>query len=379
MNRRFWCGSLILICIWSLLLPSQIWAVEEEVKINAHGAALIDVTSGRILYSKEGDKPMRIASLTKVMTAIVAIEHGNLSDEVKINSRAAGKEGSSLYLRAGDSMSLNHLLYGLMLRSGNDSATAIAEHVGGSVEGFVFLMNAKAKLIGMDHTEFVNPSGLDEGGKSNMASANDMAKLTAYALKNPTFQEIVRTKEKRVPNPNETGDYVWKNKNKMLSIYEGADGVKTGFTKLARRCLITSATRGHQQLAVVTLNDPTDWVDHSKLLDYGFEQFPLQIVKQQGDSVGDKGLITGQSFMYPLSSNEQGNVIEQIVPNVDQSLEHRLGIKGKLQFQLKGETIGSVQLYENDAYEQVLTRSQSWSQRMLKVISQSIASLFILN
>jgi serine-type D-Ala-D-Ala carboxypeptidase (penicillin-binding protein 5/6) len=378
MNRRLWYGSLILLCMWSLLFPSQSWAAEEEVNINAHGAALIDVTSGRILYSKQGDKPMRIASLTKVMTAIVAIEHGELSDEVKVNNRAAGKEGSSLYLKAGDSMSLNHLLYGLMLRSGNDGATAIAEHVGGSVEGFVFLMNQKAKLIGMDHTEFSNPTGLDEG-KGNMASANDMAKLTAYALKNPTFQEIVRTKVKRVPNPNETWDYVWTNKNKMLSIYEGADGVKTGYTKLAKRCLITSATKGNQQLAVVTLNDSTDWVDHTKLLNYGFEQYPLQIVMQQGDFVGDKGLIAGQSFMYPLSSNEQGKIIEQIVPNVDQSLDHRLGIIGKLQFQLKGETIGSIQLYEKDAYQHVLTHSQSWGQKMLKAISQSITSLFVLN
>ncbi|TCZ81256.1 D-alanyl-D-alanine carboxypeptidase [Paenibacillus albiflavus] len=376
MNRIIWRGWFTLLCILTLLLPSQLWAAEAQVSVGAQGAALIDVTSGRILYSKQGDKPLRIASLTKVMTAIVAIEHGKLSDEVKVNTRAAGKEGSSLYLRAGDTMSLTNLLYGLMLRSGNDGATAIAEHVGGSVEGFVYLMNEKAKLLGMEHTTFSNPTGLDEG-QGNFASANDMAKLTAYALKNTTFQEIVRTKVKRVPNPNETWDYVWTNKNKMLFLYEGADGVKTGYTKLAKRCLISSATKGNQQLAVVTLNDSDDWVDHTKLLNYGFEQYPLQIVTQQGEQKGEEGWVAGQSFLYPLSANEQGKIVEQVVANSDQSLEDRLGVKGELYFSLKGQTIGSVKLYEENTNKHVSTSSQqSWSNRLLNAINKSLSSLF---
>jgi len=376
MNRILWRGCLIWLCIWTLLLPSQLLAAEGKVSVGAQGAALIDVTSGRILYSKQGDKPLRIASLTKVMTAIVAIEHGKLSDEVKVNTRAAGKEGSSLYLRAGDNMSLTNMLYGLMLRSGNDGATAIAEHVGGSVEGFVYLMNEKAKLLGMEHTTFSNPTGLDEG-QGNFSSANDMARLTAYALKNPTFQEIVRTKVKRVPNPSETWDYVWTNKNKMLFLYEGADGVKTGYTKLAKRCLISSATKGNQQLAVVTLNDSDDWVDHTKLLNYGFEQYPLHIVTQQGEQKGEEGWVAGQSFLYPLSANEQGKIEEQVVANNDQSLEDRLGVKGELYFRLEGQTIGSVKLYEENTFKHVSTNSQqSWSDRLLKALNKSLSSLF---
>ncbi|KPV55216.1 peptidase M15, partial [Paenibacillus sp. A3] len=211
----------------------------------AQAAALIDVASGRLLYSSRGDKPMRIASLTKIMTAIVAIEHGRLSDRAKVSKNAFGKEGSSIYLRLNEEMNLKDLLYGLMLRSGNDAAITIAEHVGGSVEGFAFLMNEKAKVVGMTNSSFKNPSGLDEQG--HYSTANDMAKLTAYALKNPVFQEIVKTKVKKVPNPNESWDYSWVNKNKMLSLYDGADGVKTGYTKLAKRCLVSSATRGGQQ------------------------------------------------------------------------------------------------------------------------------------
>jgi serine-type D-Ala-D-Ala carboxypeptidase (penicillin-binding protein 5/6) len=346
MKQALKIGWVFVIILWAVTIisaPLVTSAATEKIATKAEGAALIDVDSGRILYSKQGDKPMRIASLTKVMTAIVAIESGKLTDEVKISSRAAGKEGSSIYLKAGETMSLQHLLYGMMLRSGNDAATAVAEHVGGSVEGFVYLMQQKAELIGMEHAAFSNPTGLDEG-KGNIASANDMAKLTAYALRNPVFQDIVKTKLKRVPNPDETWDYVWSNKNKMLSIYDGADGVKTGYTKLANRCLITSATKEGQQLAVVTLNDREDWIDHKKLLDYGFNNFPLIKLAGQAEKAGDEGLFTSKSFEYPLSADEKSAVTKEVVRKAKDSVDYRLGIKGELLFKLEGRTIGSVPL-----------------------------------
>ena len=151
---------------------------------HAKAAALIDVESGRLLYSKDGDTPMRIASLTKIMTAIVAIEHGKLSDKVKTSNRAFAKEGSSIYLKLGEEMSLQNMLYGLMLLSGNDAATSIAEHVGGSEEGFVHVMNEKARMLGLTNSQFMNPHGLDQEG--HYSSANDLAKLTAYAMHNPS-------------------------------------------------------------------------------------------------------------------------------------------------------------------------------------------------
>lgn len=224
---------IVLILIPLLAWPSWIRAemAEELSKPSTHAesAALIDVTSGRILFSKEGDKQMRIASLTKIMTAIVAIENGKLDDKVKVSAAAFGKEGSSIYLKLGEEMSLENMLYGLMLRSGNDAATAIAEHVGGSEEGFVLMMNQKAEEIGLRGTHFMNPHGLDADG--HYSTASDMARLTAYALQNPVFKRIVATEQKSAPNPNESWDYSWHNKNKMLRLYEGADGVKTGYTK----------------------------------------------------------------------------------------------------------------------------------------------------
>lgn len=347
-------ASLILM----LVFPWATFAAPPAVQTSAEGAALIDVASGRLLVSKNGDKQMRIASLTKIMTAITAIEHGTLSDSVKVSSRAAGKEGSSIYLKAGEEMSLENLLYGLMLRSGNDAATAIAEHVGGSLEGFVHLMNEKAGMIGMARSQFKNPSGLDEEG--HYSTANDMAKLTAYAMRNPVFRDIVKTKTKTAPNPNEDWDYKWSNKNKMLSIYDGADGVKTGYTKLAKRCLVSSATRDGQQLAVVTLNDPDDWLDHRKLLDYGFRYYVPEPIVKKGDRIENMPIVIGQSFTYPLLEEERGAVRKDALLLEPNASSYKLGERGTLTFTLGGTKIGSVPLYAENS-PQLAVKEQSAS------------------
>jgi len=309
---------------------------------HAKAAALIDVQSGRLLVSQNGEEEMRIASLTKIMTAIVAVEHGDLQSIVTVSKRAAGKEGSSIYLRAGEKMKLLDMLYGLMLRSGNDAATAVAEHVGGSVEGFVFLMNQKAEQLGLEHTHFANPSGLDQEG--HYSSANDMARLTAYALHNPVFREIVRTKVRTAPNPYEPWDYKWVNKNKMLLQYEGADGVKTGYTKKALRCLVSSATRGGQQLVAVTLNDGDDWQDHRKLLDYGFAAYPLQLVMAKGESFAGYPYVAVADFKYPFAAGEREKLTVHFVPVASTSVAYAFGYRGKLEFRLGEQPIGSVGL-----------------------------------
>lgn len=311
---------------------------------SARASALIDVSSGRMIYSSNGDEPMRIASLTKIMTAIVAIDHGRLDDKVKTGKRAVGKEGSSIYLRLGEEMTLHHMLYGLMLRSGNDAATAIAEHVGGSEEGFVHLMNKKAEFLGLAHTQFKNPHGLDEEG--HYSSANDLAVLTAYALKNKAFAEIVGTKEKKVPNPHEEWDYRWPNKNKMLVMYEGADGVKTGYTKKALRCLVSSATRNGQQLAAVTINDRDDWNDHKRLLDWGFAHYPLQNLAHKGQPIAGYPYVLGNSFSYPLELDEQDSIHTSLVLTDPKSTDYALGERGMLEWYLKGVKIGSIPVYD---------------------------------
>ena len=319
-------------------------------QVSAQAAAMIDVSSGRLLYSKNGDNRMLIASLTKIMTAIVAIENGDLSDLVKVGKNAFGKEGSSIYLRLGEEMSLENMLYGMMLRSGNDAATAIAEHIGGTVEGFAYLMNQKAAELGLENSHFVNPHGLDD--KDHYSSANDLAKLTAYALKNPVFREIVKTRIKTAPNPNAQWDYIWRNKNKMLYFYEGADGVKTGYTKAAGRGLVSSATRNGQQLAVVTINAPNDWADHTALLDYGFQHFSLETVVEQGERLANTPYVPKASFRYPLTAEEKEALRLQFKPEDPGTYRYRLGIRGKLYIVVNGETVGSVDMVEEQSPEQ---------------------------
>lgn len=344
MKRAFAALLIMSLFVYGLSFPIVASAKPPAISTSAQAAALIDVASGRILYSYNGDTPLKIASLTKIMTAIVAIEDGDVTDNVRVGANAFGKEGSSLYLKLGEEMSLQNLLYGLMLRSGNDAATAIAEHVGGSVDGFAYLMNEKAKLIGMTHSTFRNPHGLDDA-KDHLSSANDMAKLTAYALKNPVFQDVVQTKTKKVPNPNEAWDYTWNNKNRMLTLYEGADGVKTGYTKLAKRCLVSSATRNGQQLAVVTLNDGDDWLDHQRLLDYGFKYFPSDMLAEKGANAGEAGIVHGASVLYPLTSEEKELVSFKITHTDPSSTDYRLGDRGRKIFYVDGNQIGSIPLY----------------------------------
>ncbi|MBY0010260.1 D-alanyl-D-alanine carboxypeptidase family protein [Paenibacillus typhae] len=345
---------LIMCLLLAVLVPVNPAAAENaSVSTHARAAALIDVESGRLLYSSRGDEPMLIASLTKIMTAIVAIENGDLASKVKVGKNAFAKEGSSLYLKLGEEMLLEDLLYGLMLRSGNDAATAIAEHVGGSEQGFVYLMNAKAEELGLKNTHFANPHGLDAEG--HYSSANDLAVLTAYALHNPVFKEIVGTQEKTADNPYEKWDYKWANKNKMLRLYEGADGVKTGYTKKALRCLVSSATRGGQQLVAVTLNDGNDWNDHAALLNFGFNHYPLKTLIERGEGISGYSFVTSRKFAYPLGQGEEARITTKLVLNEEPAAAGEksvrgssFGLKGTVVLQLGGKEIGRVPVYEPD-------------------------------
>lgn len=349
-------GVLVVFLLLQLFLPpiGSIDAAEEPPGVSAEAAALIDVASGRILYQKNGDKKMRIASLTKIMTAIVAIEEANLQDVIQIPAEAVGVEGSSIYLRKGERLTLEELLYGLMLRSGNDAATAIALHIGGSVQGFAYKMNEKAAMIGMTHTNFMNPHGLDD---SNMhySTANDMVKLSAYALKNPVFRQIVSSKVKSISMEGENWDRRLQNKNKLLHLYQGADGVKTGYTKLAKRCLASSATRDGRQLAAITLNAPDDWNDSMNLLDWGFGNFKQTKVVGKGEAINPDvpiarseerlQLVTANEFVYPLRDGEASQVTTRV--NLFQSqLDKKLAGKhiGFLQIYLGNQSIGKIPL-----------------------------------
>ncbi|NGQ94631.1 D-alanyl-D-alanine carboxypeptidase [Brevibacillus sp. SYP-B805] len=354
-------GVLVVFLLFFTLPVSAVVAegADEPPVISAEAAALIDVASGRILYEKNGDKKMRIASLTKTMTAIVAIEEGHLQDVVEIPQEAVGVEGSSIYLRKGEHLTLEELLYGLMLRSGNDAATAIAIHVGGSVPGFVHMMNEKAALIGMTHTQFMNPHGLDD---SNMhySTAVDMVKLSAYALKNPVFRQIVATKVKNIAWEGQSWERRLQNKNKLLQLFKGADGVKTGYTKLAKRCLASSATRDGRQLAAITLNAPDDWDDSMKLLDWGFHTFQPVKVVSKGETIDpdvpiasedeNLQLVTLNEFFYPLRNTETSQITSRVQLFQPRLEEAMAGTHvGFLQIFLGKQLIGRIPLSVREA------------------------------
>lgn len=299
--------------IFSLMVSLFAWNIPQKADaslgVSAVSAVLIEQNSGRVLFEKEAHTKRRIASITKIMTAILAIESGKMDQKVTVSDKAVRTEGSSVYLKPGQKMKLEDLVYGLMLRSGNDTAVAIAEYVGGSTEGFAYLMNQKAKEIGMINTHFANPHGLDDH-ENHYSTAYDMAILMRYAMQNKTFQKISGTKVHRAPNPNEAWDYQWKNKNRLLTKYKYCTGGKTGFTKRAKRTLVTTASKGDMQLIAVTLNAPDDWNDHISMYETGFKTYDMAEVLTKGkidtqkNTGYDNQLYLKKSIVYPATSEE---------------------------------------------------------------------------
>ncbi len=321
--------------------------------VSGQAAILMEQSSGRVLYSKNEHQPLKIASITKIMTAILAIESGKLDETVTVSKRAEGTEGSSLYLVAGEKLTLRDLVYGLMLRSGNDAAIAIAEHVGGSVEGFVFLMNEKAEEIGMSNTLFRNPHGLDTD-EDHLSSAYDMALLTQYAMGNEEYREISSTKDYR-----SKGDKVrvFHNKNRLLTEkYSYSTGGKTGYTKLAKRTLVSTASKDGLDLIAVTLNAPDDWDDHMHMFNWGFEHYSLERLVSKGklkskvDPFYEGNLYVPYEVVYPLTTEEKSQLQSALTLKnppkrgkfTDQELLEPIG---KLAFTVDGKTIESIPLY----------------------------------
>lgn len=262
-------------CLLFLLFPMKGQALPG---VSARNAVLLDQETGKILYEKNAHEKQSVASITKVMTAIIAIESGKMNEVSKTSRKAIYTEGSSIYLEQGEKMSLEDLVYGLMLRSGNDSAVAIAEHVGESEEGFVYLMNEKAAWIGMQNTHFDNPHGLES--ETHYSTAYDMALLMRYAMNNEQFRKISGTKMHKA----DTRTYAWKNKNRLLTEkYKYCTGGKTGFTKIAGRTLLTTAAKGDKELVAVTLNASDDWNDHTQMFEYGFNQAAPTFASKAGD------------------------------------------------------------------------------------------------
>ncbi len=290
-----------------ILIPFNIRALETS----AQSVILMDQDSKRILYSKDIHNVRSVASISKIMTAVVALEKGNLNKKVTIGEEIIGAYGSGIYIKQGEKLTLKDLLYGLMLRSGNDAALAIAYHVSGSFDKFVIEMNSLAKKIGMKNTTFNNPSGLDQE-KGNYSTSYDMALLQSYAMKNDTYRKIVGTKKYTLKTNKNV--YVWHNKNKLLRMYEYTTGGKTGFTEKARRTLVTSASYNNLNLVVVTLNDGNDFNDHKNLFEYGFNNYKrIKILKKgylkiDGENYYKKKLYIKNDIYYPLTNSEEKNI-----------------------------------------------------------------------
>jgi D-alanyl-D-alanine carboxypeptidase len=258
-------------------LPITALAASAPPAISAKSAVLIEAASGRVIYEYNADEPMQIASTTKILTALVVLEQCSPDDAVEVKREWTGIEGSSMYLKPGEKLTVRDLLYGMLLVSGNDAAVALACHASGSVEAFAERMNDRAEELGCENSSFVNPNGLDADG--HLASARDLAIITAAAMRNKTFSTIVSTKYASVAGRS------LKNHNKLLWNREGVLGVKTGYTKSAGRSLVSCAERDGMRFICVTLDDPDDWVDHDNLYDWAFESYRRVTIKK-GEAIG---------------------------------------------------------------------------------------------
>lgn len=248
--------GLWVLCLIFCITP----AVAEALEVSATAAVLMDADMGQVLYEKNGDRQMLIASTTKIMTALVVLEHAAPDDVITVTPDHMA-EGSSMYLRAGETVRVEELLYGLLLCSGNDAALALTECAGG-LTPFVAMMNEKAAALGMAHTSFANPNGLDADG--HYSTARDMAVLAAAAVENPTFRRICSSRSVTI------GQRTMENHNRLLRQVEGCVGLKTGYTQAAGRTLVSCTERDGCRLVAVTLQDGNDWADHAALYDYGF-------------------------------------------------------------------------------------------------------------
>lgn len=306
-------------------------------RVTARSAVVVEARTGRVLYERNMDNRQFPASTTKIMTLIVALEKGNLDDVVKVGPHAAGTEGSTLWLEEGDEITLRELLYGMMLHSGNDATVAVAEHIAGSVDAFARLMTDKAHEIGANDTNFVNANGLPDD--AHYTTAHDLALIASYGYTLPEFEEIVSTKEITFPwVKDET--HLLRNENQMLWLYEGGNGVKTGYTDAAGRCLVSAAKRDGIQLVAVVLDSNWMWNDSILLLDYGFSKIDRTTVVKKHAQVGTVAVTGNRARRLGVQTKD-----EIVLPVVDgtagyeQTIDLPHAVKAPVK---KGDVVGTL-------------------------------------
>lgn len=344
-NKLRGAAALALVCAVFLSLYMPVQALQ-----CSRAEVVIEVTSGRILCSRNEKECLPVASTTKILTAIIIIEDCDLGSRVCIPEEAAGIEGSSIYLTAGEVLTVRDLLHGLMLRSGNDCAAALALYHSGSMDKFAAVMNERARMIGAENCTFRNPHGLPQEG--HLASALDMAKIAAYALRNKTFSEIVNCRQYVVEDGGCGYARTLTNKNKMLSLYEGADGVKTGYTKEAGRCLVSSATREGMRLVCAVLDSPDMYNRSAELLDDCFARYSMRELfngekfrrEIPTDGIaGKKCRVSCRGRLsYPLAEGEERFVeVRETLPDILALPVHKGDETGKIDVYLQNQLIFS--------------------------------------
>ncbi len=366
MKRVFAAMTAAVLCLTWLPLSA---GAAGEPGVSASCAILVDAESGRVLMEKNADEERAIASITKLMTALVAVEStSDLDRTVTIQKEWTLAEGSSMYLREGEELTLRELLYGLLLVSGNDAALAIAGFCAGDTDTFVEWMNLRAQELGMEHTHFVNPNGLPAEG--HYSTAADMAKLAIVVMEQPDLAEIVGTKSVTMAGRTMT------NHNKLLWRYEGCVGMKTGYTDAAGRTLVSCAQRDGQRLIAVTLNAPNDWADHAAMFDYGFSQWPSILLASAGRDFRTLP-VTGslvrfvpvqveRDVRYPLAADERVTVKIDLPDQVEAPVEEG-DIAGSLTYYVDGREVGSTYLVYSHSVERNVPERQSILERIFSL------------
>lgn len=346
MHRRVLSSLCYLLSLVILLLHHTSLTASAELlasrasfpSVSAQGAILLEASGNRVIYEKNAHVRLPMASTTKIMTAIVAMEHGDTCMQVTVPAAAVGVEGSSIYLYEGEILTLEHLLYALLLESANDAAVAIAIAVSGSVESFVELMNQKAATLDLRNTHFVNPHGLDH--EDHYTTAADLARLADYCLQNELFRTIVSTQRMTIPLHDQEGVRLLLNHNRLLRSYEGTIGLKTGFTKRSGRCLVSAAQRDGVTLISVTLNAPDDWDDHRSMFDYGFSQYTSILLQPAGTYTRSIPLIGNrQSKVEIYNPNEVRVILPRIHGEIQISCHGPRWIGGMI---TKGRVLGQL-------------------------------------
>ena len=312
--------------------------------VSARSAILIEADTGKILYAENAHEKLPMASTTKIMTALVALEQGDTEDTVTVDASAYGTEGSSIYLHLEEEIALKDLLYGLMLSSGNDAAVAIAVHIGGGTQSFADMMNKRAIELGAYNTNFVTPNGLHDD--AHYTTAYDLARIAAEAMKNQEFRQIVATEYYRA----ETGEIArtFKNKNRILWEYPGGTGVKTGYTKAAGRCLVFAAEQEGMELIGVVLNCPNMFEDAKAMLDYGYENYETAVMAKAGATVAKAAVNGGEKSLLELTLEQ--DIIVPVEKGSSANFRTRVSIDDSISAPIyKGDVLGYVEVLEGDS------------------------------